>query len=258
MSRAAKPPLGAMIDWGHPATRGLIHAWAFNERTGFAGRDAVKGAFLRNDDGDPNFSSARAFGGGVFFDGNDDLLLDRTTMDLQSATQMAGSAWVQPFACTIVAGIIQTSSISGFQVVVSPFYMEGGKVEVFPNGDSGEPTVLNTQNVVGYTMRPNGAARLFTYYQNGRAITTSNSAGGFWDTIFDVGGEGGSFLTGEISFLYIWGRELSESDMRLLSMDPYCIWHDLEADLLQWAAAAAGHEEASGPDGSSWYTHALG
>jgi len=85
-----KPPVGSVVNWGHPLAQGLVGCWLFNEGAGGYAKNlarVVSGGTLTNF----NYTGISGWGAGdrgptLFFDGTNDTITVNVAPALQPAT----------------------------------------------------------------------------------------------------------------------------------------------------------------------------
>lgn len=232
MIARAKPLAGQSPDLLHPFASGLVHAFMFNEGSGRMVTDCVSGkqGFFRN--GTPVWVPT-AFGGGVRFNGSSDI-------GNFTYNQSSGSV---PFS--VIAGV-RVESIPGFGTIwanggvgLYTTSSAGGKFIWFNILTGSTVIALNTPIVIGASASPT----LVSLVMNGVADGFVNSGiPAAIDPASTIGGHGGEYFNGDISFLYVYNRYIPPEMMACIQADPFAMFEEAEyARRITFIGAAVSH-----------------
>lgn len=256
----AKPLAGAKPNTSHPHAQGLRHAFLFNERSGRQVYDCVTG-LKATFNGSPVWSS-RLHGGALSFDGTCDLSLVAGTSVFSSAN--SGSNFAEKGAFTIIAGVMQTGSQSGFQTIWANggngLYIAGGQPELYASIAStalsvNVPYVISAAAIMG-NLAVGSATGEMEYVINGRLSTMTDYTPLPLMTGATIGGHGSERYIGEISFIYLYDRFIGAGSqtasaynsgnvgrpglMAEIHADPFAMFHPSRSRQFAAAVAAGG------------------
>jgi len=265
----AKPPAGAKPNMSHPHARGLRHCFLFNERTGRMLTDCV-GGLQATFNGSPVWSS-RLFGGSLTFDGSSDC-------SLVGGKGVFGRPSGSEGPYTVIAGIMQTGSQSGFQTIWANgnegLYINNGRQIYYNAGTSIELLTTNRPYILSTSTPGSNATNLaggeFEYVINGRMDFALNYQALPVMTGATIGGHGSERFIGEIAFIYVYDRFIPHGSltggrfdsgpigaggsMAAIHMDPFAMFYAVPR---RAAFGAATHVAGSGGGGTGTGFNAL-
>jgi len=227
-----KPPLGSMIDFSHPLSRGLVGCWLMNEGSGNRIHD-ISGnnnhGVLTNG---PTWKPGRD-GGALAFDGSNDYV-ESPDSDLLEPTDATFVLWIYPILWAgsirvLIAKRVTNGYMIFFHTATNKLYWDWGPAA---EGTNRWATTylppLNIWTMLGFT-RTASARGL---YVNG-AIHSSSSAGDSTKiataSVLRIGHDSSAVqypFNGSISSVSIYNRALSAEEIAKLYVNPYCfIWN---------------------------------
>lgn len=248
-----KPPLGAQIDWGNPLSDGLVSAVLFNG----GGQTLYESVFGNEVDlqGNP-YGTSSVGPNGQFMDRT--VQLSRGSVVNGGGTSTGLSAG-RPAAIldisdkmTVMAGILMsttdatglgsnnpiivasstTGGTGGWQLDVNSnnlrFFIAGGNAVSAGGFVGGVPTIVTgTCNSISTVVAVYMNAKLMA---SGSAATNTNIAFCSLGNLtmgyrnYTTGGNFTGAWLGNMSFVYIWHRELKAGDVQQMQIDPYQIF----------------------------------
>jgi len=215
-----KPRAGSTPDLSHPYASGLVEAYLLNEGSGRLVTDCVSltQGFFRN--GTPTWVPT-ACGGGVRFNGSSDI----ANFDHPRFGYGGGSGSAGPYA--ILAGV-RVNSVSGFGTIYASgntgLYVQTGPTFTNYNVQATATTLtLNTPILIGTSaeyakpvyMLMNGVLDGFTASPGNVPIIDPTSL---------IGGHGGEYFNGDISFIYVYNRYVPPELMAAIQADPFAMF----------------------------------
>jgi hypothetical protein len=264
----AKPPAGAKPNMAHSHARGLRHCFLFNERSGRLVTDCV-GGLQATFTGTPTWTG-RLHGGSIHFDGSSEL-----TLTAGKAVFGRPSGSDGPF--TVIAGVMQTGSQSGFQTIWANgnegLYINNGHPLFYNTGPFSTVMAVDKPYVISASSNgpnPTNIAAgemectingMFDFENNYQSLPVMSGA--------TIGGHGSERFTGEISFLYVYDRSIPNGSstagrfdgnqpssvgtggaMQLIHMDPFAMFYARARSAIYSAAthtAGGGTGSPGGP-----------
>lgn len=217
-SVTTKPPPGAMVDWTHPLSRGLVAWWLFNEGAGSQADDIVG----RNDGTLTNGPAWRGgkFGSALSFDGSNDYVnLSPITV---SKVPLSWCALVYPTSFATHKNPLAQTGNDALETFGLFIWQTSGQaaVQLGTNSFNGNNLTLNKWACLcGTTDGTTG--RL---YQDG--VQTASGSDGRTEaaaTGFNVGRSTGSgrYFSGLIDEVRIYNRALSAFEVAQLYVAPF-------------------------------------
>jgi hypothetical protein len=216
-----KPPLGTHIRWGHPHTRGLRHAFLFNEGSGTVLYDCVGHLKLAMEitGSEPRWVS-NAQGKCLIFS------FSQLAQDL---TYDDGPG--QPTNWTFVFGVRPIGTMSGFNTFWGlggvGIYVNSASFQVYPQ--AGTVACLNFYQQATMAVTHSGeTTEPLNYRVDGNYMSTEFTTLGAAQLVTGskVGGHGGEYWAGEINFFFIWNRYVGPDTLRQFSRDPFAMFYD--------------------------------
>jgi hypothetical protein len=229
MSLIVKPPFGTPVRAGHPLALGLVSAWVLNEGTGPEARDGASGLTL--DVSRASWSSGPRGGALVF----DDAANDYASVEKPAVTG-------HPFS-VVAAFRRDDTGVPGCVWFLTRFNYEnywfalrfdtGGNAYASTRGGSGEAKATSPRlvqdtdwhEIAGVWRATN--ARVCYVNGGGPGTSTANTDGfGVVLTRTAIGRYMDATpelpLSGEIGWVYVWGRALSAEEVAWVSAEPFC------------------------------------
>ncbi len=226
-SYTAKPPLGALINRGHPLAQRLVGYWLFNEGGGLYTFDSSgrnnKGTLTNG----PLWVPGR-IGPVLYFDGVDDYV--NVTAPHFSASSLTISAWIKRNGTqSSWSGIV--FSRGGFLPATGFCFGTGHELRyTWKNDpatygfDSGLVVPDNTWSFVVMVVEPTKAT---LYLNNNSAVNTlAHLAIDDWDSDIRIGDDsyGTRYFKGLIDDVRIYNRVLRPEEIQWLYTDPYAMF----------------------------------
>lgn len=227
-----KPPVGAQINWGHPLAQRLVSLWMLNESSGMV-RDLVREEPAAISGTAPGMREHPLYGPGRTFNGSTHYLSANSyALPLGNNFTFASA-----FNCTNLATrntIFATDNAGGagaFSIEVGSLAASwtNSVVAIFPGVVMAIPTLGIVQDrwyLIHYVKRGTGATN--EIYHNGIKQTLATNTNNNYS---DVSGQkvvGGRTTTtqrfsGAVSFIALWGRALSPTEIRQFNTSPFDI-----------------------------------
>lgn len=227
-----KPPLGSVIDWGHPLSKGIVGCWLFNEGQG----DIVNDISGNKNHGTlTNFSHPATTTSGwnpgdggkqIKFTGNSNYILIKNNPSLQ--TNLI-SVFIKVKAVTVpnynsLIGRWNSNTPTGNWLITL-----NQRIIVFINNGASTITVeidyRNNYHIVGFVYDRS----FMRVYIDGMQIGTPvnyTGAMGICNTDLIIGtnidAPSGRTLNGSASFAYIYNRPFNSKEVLQLYQSPFC------------------------------------
>lgn len=231
-SYIAKPPIGTLINWGHPLAHGLAFCAPFWERSGPALHDVVHGSdgVLTAMDPDTDWVSS-AHGPGLDFNGADDYvdhgyILSGFTAMTVAAMFIRGAG--QGAGMYVLVGKCSHTAEMGFYLAV---YENDLRFQVRDAGAAARQQTGNTlakgQLILGVGTYDGNTCRMYVNGAPDDGGVSANGAVTIPNTYeFAIGVRwGGAFFTswwlGGIFGIWVWDRALSAAEVRAFNADPF-------------------------------------
>ena len=229
-----KPAKGIQVDWSNPLSRGLVACWIMNEGSGPAVYDLSGNNYtIRNTViADTPIWVPGNDGHATYYDGADGFFR-LSTVPLMNLTIKPSYTVVGSFNADSVAAQRSVMWVSPSGVGFGFGFRVGDVAGSFrfyhQNAGAGAPNV--STNVVTdkwYTFAGTWSNNVIELYVDGLSVGTSAAVGALDPTLerFYIGFQKGGveFWLGKISYLYIYDRALSPSEISRLDRNPYCFF----------------------------------
>lgn len=231
----SKPPVGSMVDWSHPLSKGLVGCWLMNEGGGkkvknlannrngiFVGSTASwktgskgKSVYLYGASSNPDYVSC----------GSDFPTLPKNAFSIVCLVKTDNVS-------ALYNGLV--SRTTGAYPTPFDLYIEQNTplVTLYWGGDSSHLGYIKTTNALTLGKWTHIVAVLYRLdlaliYFDGKVQSNSSAVTGTQDLINSsdvrIGSRGDVFtaLNGQIGYAYIYNRALSPSEVQQLYQDPY-------------------------------------
>lgn len=239
-----KPPLGAQIDWSHSLSNGLVRCWLLNEGGGKQYLDLAQGGWATAQGG--TIRTINSFGQNVYFDEVDSYLLDsrtpivsgRCSIFTRCVINQSSDVFDNTAQIDRIVSISKTTSLRNNEFLIGIRNNSGNSAIAVAgardNQAAGAYDADGTTNFWGEagklhsicgTFKPQSMKVYVDGKFEGEDTTDKNpvdldaiTIG--CGTIFDVAPPQDLFQ-GNVYEVYIWNRVLSDSEIKLLSREPY-------------------------------------
>ena len=231
---SSKPPVGSVVDWSHPLSRGLVAVFLMNEGGGLKVRNLADSTFNKYSEILPgsttNWATSKR---------------GKSIRDTGSNTTSYITLGTTPVSirnsCSIVMGYRKTDTTNraayafgsldngaASRIVCHLPYSDGTIYWDFGNATEGDGRV----SVAGLTFGNDiwcfiGSNGLHAIYQNGKLRASNNStkvlSSDYVLSILGIGNVASQYSDlAEYTFFYMYNRALSPSEIQQLYIDPYC------------------------------------
>ena len=226
-----KPPLGSQINWGHPLSKGLVGCWLMNEGRGNKINEIVKGKPATNVGGTwiaglnyqqlkfgtlsgkyVNCGNVGEFSGNqtIFimfnWDGSSNGTHRLINRPISDSTGSDSSYSVVLYSGTTLKFDVETSSIGTYKSASTAISAGYHKLFCINNMQGTVDIILNNKRTVGDSW--SGGSR--------RTDNTFNTYFSRWNSTYEQN------WVNSISYVCMWNRILSPSEIRQLYAEPYC------------------------------------
>ena len=228
-----KPPVGAVLNSGHPLAKGLVGNWLFNEPGGFISHNlASPSGYLTLTGG--------AFSGIGNFNGPALNLVSASSEyaeyagTVASATPLSIAAWFNTTAAADIVSITNSGQTNYFRLLVKldkgvnhlqTAYTDG----VTSNGNNGllSPTYTLGTWALGVAVFTDAQHSTVYLLPNQIQVSSSGVAaiptGLAFTEIGRFGTSGGNYLNGAIDSVCIWNRALTPDEVSWLYREPFAM-----------------------------------
>ncbi len=240
-----KPMLGRQVNWAHPASKGLVGFWLFNEGSGNTVFDLSGKGNTGTFTGTAPSWSAGKFGSSVLLPGTDEYIDAGDFSGLMPNDTFSVSIWVKQIGqapnSTMIGQV--TPSSDGWMLYQhgnSPIEFFVYNYTVDKASGSAPLTLKKWTHLVGVS------TSTYTYlYKNGVLDGSAAKGAGSYAVpggTLKMGKYGGNanYLNGQIDLPMVWNRALSASEIALLYREPFCMFEQDNIALMAVEAPAPG------------------
>lgn len=226
-----KPPLGSVIDWSHPLSKGIVGCWLFNEGQG----DKVNDISGNKNHGTlTNFSHPATttsgwnpgrFGKTLKFDGSNDYIYAGSNVILYQPAYYTISCWANKYANSSWNGLVEFD----FGYGNKPSGLTGANNEqrvCFRNADVNE--VWTPANSILYNKLYHIVGVWSVNYSNAKiyinGISQNISGSGVGPMAFAGNKFGSAYanFNGTLENVLLYNRALSPQEVQQLYISPFC------------------------------------
>lgn len=236
-----KPPLGSVVNWGHPLSNGLVGCWLMNEGAGLKATDIVSkmnGTLA----GGSFFGVRKAPGKGLLYpksDGNRCEIADNTRFTFTTSDSFSFAVYFIPTDVSATFDLIRQDrdtqlprsiiAMAGSSTGIS-FFIADAIANISTGKMTQTITAGNLYMAVGVRETATDTVKLYLNGQLGETVATDKCTGTinsdiplYLGTYRNTGaGSWEEEFAGYIYAVYFWRKALTATEVKELYVNPYC------------------------------------